>query len=202
MTVTTAKSTLLLLCGLLLGAVTVHAQKGYTDSLRQFISNYIEKHEVVKGAARAGLQFYPVAPSYRVLASVERVENAPWMLLETSGPMKQTYRVFGILRFTLNDEAAQLNLYQSQDLMGVKEYSDYLFLPFTDLTSGTTTYEGGRYLDFRIGDIKNGHLLIDFNKAYNPYCAYVSGVYNCPIPPVANRLKLAIPAGEKRFTNH
>jgi uncharacterized protein len=68
-----------------------------------------------------------------------------------------------------------------------------------DKSNGEETYEGGRYLDLRFADLKNdGTLFIDFNKAYNPYCAF-SGGYSCPIPPLENRIQVAIPAGEKKF---
>ncbi|MFV9484298.1 DUF1684 domain-containing protein, partial [Christiangramia sp. ASW11-125] len=76
---------------------------------------------------------------------------------------------------------------------------DYLFLPFTDETNGISTYDGGRYLDFSIPEEKR--VTIDFNRAYNPYCAY-SGRYSCPIPPKENHLETAIPAGVKKFTKN
>ena len=69
-----------------------------------------------------------------------------------------------------------------------------LFLPFQD--SSADSYGGGRYLDIRTGDIRDGKLVLDFNRCYNPYCAYKEG-YSCPIPPVENRLPVAIEAGEK-----
>jgi uncharacterized protein len=87
-------------------------------------------------------------------------------------------------------------------LMGNDQYKNYLFLPFTDATTGIETYESGRYIDLQINDIKNNEVLIDFNKAYNPYCAYVSGVYNCPVPPKENHLIVAILAGEKIYGSH
>jgi uncharacterized protein (DUF1684 family) len=107
--------------------------------------------------------------------------------------------VYGIIHFTINDTSVALNIYQSQDLMVTQQYRDHLFIPFTDATSGEETYESGRYIDLEINDIKNDKLLIDFNKAYNPYCAYVSGKFNCPVPPPENRLVVAIRAGEKAF---
>ncbi|MEJ0106895.1 MAG: DUF1684 domain-containing protein [Bacteroidota bacterium] len=67
--------------------------------------------------------------------------------------------------------------------------------PFTDLTTGNESYQTGRYIDFTVKDIKNGELVIDFNKAYNPSCAYVSDKYNCPVPPRENNLTIAIKAG-------
>ncbi len=77
-------------------------------------------------------------------------------------------------------------------------YKDHLFLPFTDLTSGEESYGGGRYIDLETTGIINNRLVIDFNKAYNPYCTYSDG-YNCPIPPRENDLPVAIRAGEKAF---
>ncbi len=79
------------------------------------------------------------------------------------------------------------------------KYKDYLVLLFSDATTGKETYEAGRYIDFTTGDIKNNMLVIDFNKAYNPYCAYEKGKYNCPIPPIENKLSIAITAGEKIY---
>ena len=74
----------------------------------------------------------------------------------------------------------------------------YLFVPLGDATSGFESYGGGRYMVFFIPDIKNNKVVLDFNKAYNPYCAYTTG-YNCPIPPIENLLKVAITAGEKNY---
>jgi uncharacterized protein (DUF1684 family) len=70
---------------------------------------------------------------------------------------------------------------------------------FTDKTTGDQTYHAGRYIDLKIGDINDGKVVIDFNKAYNPYCAYVKGKYSCPIPPRENYLPVAMEAGEKNF---
>lgn len=91
-----------------------------------------------------------------------------------------------------------LEVYQSPALMQKEELKDYLFIPFNDLTNYETTYAGGRYLDISRKDIKNNQVVIDFNKCYNPYCAYASG-YSCPIPPAANKLNAKIEAGEKMF---
>ena len=114
--------------------------------------------------------------------------------------MERVYRVFGTATFKIKGKNYSLNIYQSQDLMTNPQYKNYLFLPFTDLTSGNETYVSGRYIDLMIEDVKNNKVVLDFNKAYNPYCAYVSGKYNCPIPPKENALPVAIKAGEKAFT--
>jgi uncharacterized protein (DUF1684 family) len=77
-------------------------------------------------------------------------------------------------------------------------YKNYLFVPFKDLSSGKETYGGGRYLDFETTAIKEDLVILDFNKAYNPYCAFSSG-FSCPIPPKENHLNVRVEAGEKNF---
>ena len=174
-------------------------QDSYNDSIKSFIKDYIAKHEVVKGDNKKYLSFYPVNEEYRIVADFEKVQNAKWFTMQSSGNRKQTYRIYGIIRFTIHDTALKLNIYQSQDLLPSAEYKDYLFLPFSDLTSGEETYGSGRYIDLRFDDIKENKVTVDFNKAYNPYCAYVSGEYSCPIPPKENALGIAILAGEKNY---
>lgn len=180
---------------------TVSAQS-YKDSINAYIKNYINKHEVVKGEDRKHLHFFDVNKKFRVVAKFEHSQNNQWFEMPTSGRMKQVYRVYGTLSFTINDTLVKMNLYQSQGLMGSDQYKNYLFLPFTDATTGSETYESGRYIDLEISDIRNNEVVIDFNKAYNPYCAYVTGVYNCPIPPKENHLPVAIRAGEKSYGKH
>jgi len=178
------------------------AQNSYKDSIESYFKEYVKEHEVVSGKDKEFISFFPVNEKYRMTCRFERTMNSPWFRMESSGPIKKNYRVYGIIHFTINDTAVTLNIYQSQDLMTTKEYKDHLFIPFTDATSGEETYESGRYIDLEIKDITNENVLIDFNKAYNPYCAYVSGKYNCPIPPAENRLIVAIRAGEKSFGKH
>jgi len=171
----------------------------YADSIRLFHAKYIKEHGAVKNADRKHLHFFPADEKYRVAATVERIFEAPWFRMETSGKEKKVHRVYAILTFRLHDTTCKLYVYQSQQLMGMKEYADHLFIPFTDLTSGEESYENGRYIDLTIDDLENGYYLLDFNKAYNPYCAYVSDVYNCPVPPKENDLPVPIRAGEMKF---
>lgn len=178
------------------------AQKSYIDSMNNFIHDYVEKHEVVTGDDKKQLKFYPINETFRINTKFEKVKNGSWFSMETSGKNKQVFRVYGTIRFTIHDTLLTLNIYQSQRLMTVAEYKEQLFLPFTDLTTGEETYESGRYIDLTFADIIGDKLVIDFNKAYNPYCAYVSGKYNCPIPPRENNLNVAIVAGEKKYGNH
>ncbi|HLP36507.1 DUF1684 domain-containing protein [Lacibacter sp.] len=174
------------------------AQTSYEDSLNLFLKKYVADHEVVTGADKQKMKFYPVQQQYRITAVFERKENSPWFLMSTSGNTKQQYRVYGIIRFNIHDTAVALHIYQSRSLMSSEKYKEHLFIPFTDLTSGRETYGGGRYIDLTISDISNNTYVIDFNKAYNPYCAYTTG-YNCPIPPKENDLAVAIKAGEMNY---
>src|SRR6188474_2354669 len=175
------------------------AQNSYKDSVETYFKKYVKEHELVAGKDKEFMSFFPVNEKYRMNCQFERIMNSPWFRMESSGPIKKNYRVYGIIHFTINDTTVTLNIYQGQDLMTTQQYKDHLFIPFTDATSGEGTYESGRYIDLEIKDILNDKVLIDFNKAYNPYCAYVSGKYNCPIPPAENRLIVAIRAGEKAF---
>ena len=107
---------------------------------------------------------------------------------------------YGELSFVLDGESQTLAIYQSLKLLTMPQYKDYLFIPFKDETNGRETYGGGRYLDIRMGAIKSGKVSLDFNKAYNPYCAFASaGGYSCPVPPRENHLKVAVKAGEMVF---
>src|SRR6187402_605836 len=180
-------------------SISFAQSKSYKDSIESYLKKYVKEHEVVTGKDKELMSFFPVNEKYRMNCKFERTMNSPWFRMESSGPIKKNYRVYGIIHFTINDTAVALNIYQSQDLMTTKQYMDHLFIPFTDATSGEGAYESGRYIDLEIADIAIDKVLIDFNKAYNPYCAYVSGKFNCPIPPAENRLSVAIPAGEKAF---
>jgi uncharacterized protein (DUF1684 family) len=113
--------------------------------------------------------------------------------MKTTGVREPEYRKYGEVHFVLQGQQLRLNVYQSLDLVHTPGYEDYLFIPFTDLTNGHETYGGGRYLDFRIP--KAASVWLDFNRAYNPYCAYTSGKYSCPVPPPENRLPVAVRAG-------
>lgn len=112
--------------------------------------------------------------------------------MKTSTEREPKYRSVGTLHFTLNGTDEQLTVFQNIDLSRLEDYRNYLFVPFTDLTNGEQTYGGGRYLDLEgpLGDTVE----LDFNRAYNPYCAY-GGRYSCPIPPQENHLEVSVEAG-------
>jgi hypothetical protein len=98
--------------------------------------------------------------------------------------------------FSIGKTDYQLEIYQDPSLFAEEKFKNHLFLPFTDLTNGIQSYTGGRYIDLKIPE--GDSILVDFNKAYNPYCAY-NKKYSCPIVPEVNRLEVAILAGVKAF---
>lgn len=144
------------------------------------------------------LNFYPADSTYRIVANVQILSHQKVFKMPTfSGDSSAYYRYAKVI-FQLNGKYFQLTLYKSVNLAMHPVYKDYLFLPFTDDTNGKDTYGGGRYIDLKSSKVINNKIEIDFNKAYNPYCAYSDG-YRCPVPPPENNLNIAIPVGEKMF---
>jgi len=144
------------------------------------------------------LRFYDADSSYRITAAVKYLSGEPVFIMHTFNGASQQYVRYALLNFTLNGKELQLTVYRSIALSNISAYKDYLFLPFTDHTNGNTTYGGGRYIDLNTADFKGATMILDFNKAYNPYCAF-SGKYSCPKPPSENNLAVAVEAGEKLF---
>ena len=177
------------------------------QSLEQEIQSYRDKQiqEMVKdefGPLRKDqvefVSFYPAKQDYVVTASVEQLFNEPTFRMPTYDGTSNEYKRYGFLNFELNGKKYKLTAYQSVALFQNATYKNHLFVRFMDNTTGETTYEGGRYLDLSISDIKDGKIKIDFNRAYNPYCAYSNG-YRCPQPPKDNILNAVIEAGEKKY---
>lgn len=142
------------------------------------------------------LDFFPVDLKYCVTARLVKATDEKPFTMPTTGTRKPLYIKYGELSFKIDGKDYKLNVYRNLELAKMEKYKKYLFLPFTDLTSGVDSYGGGRYIDLEIPD--GDSITIDFNKAYNPYCAYNEG-YSCPIPPQANDLKVEIRAGVKAF---
>ena len=173
--------------------ITVHREQ-YKAEFLSTKSSPLQSQEAI-----SLLRFYPPDSTYRVTATVQLTpRSAPVDLPTSMATRTATEAPYATLSFTVDGKPCQLTVYRSLSLANNPLYRDYLFLPFTDATSGKETYGGGRYLDLRTGQIQDGKLVIDFNKAYNPYCAYKSG-YACPIPPAANRLAVPIKAGELTY---
>jgi uncharacterized protein len=146
-----------------------------------------------------GLDFFKFDSAYAVTAALKRTPNSKWFKMKTTTSRVSNERIFGILSFKMKGEIYQLNVYQGEDLMKKEGFEDYLFLPFLDDTNGDTTYGGGRYIDLRIPE--GDTIGIDFNKAFNPSCAY-NEKYSCPIVPRVNYLSIELKAGVKAFGMH
>lgn len=141
-----------------------------------------------------GLDFFPFDSTFVVTATLEQNPDSEWFKMKTTTDEVTEERIYGILRFNLKGKSFRLNIYQSKER--IEGFEDYLFLPFLDNTNGDTTYGGGRYIDLRIQE--SDTIEIDFNKAYNPYCAY-NEKYSCPIVPRVNYLDVKIEAGLKDY---
>jgi uncharacterized protein (DUF1684 family) len=144
----------------------------------------------------AALKYYPIDATYNCKCSIERFETSSPIQIPTYAGTTTPYSPFAKLLCTIKNEKIALTIYQL--LSQAPLYIGKLFLPYKDITNGDTTYGGGRYLDLLEKDINNGILVVDFNKSYNPLCAYKDG-YKCPIPPKENHLTIAIHAGEQSF---
>jgi uncharacterized protein len=152
-------------------------------------------------AAFKGLNYYPVDKDFRVTANFMRTPDEKIFQMPTSSGITKKFVKFGILKFEIHGKPLTLSVYQMDPEVAAKfpEYADLLFVPFKDMTNRTETYGGGRYIDIKTP--KGRSVILDFNLAYNPNCAYGGEKWNCPIPPSENSLKVAISAGEKRFAH-
>lgn len=139
------------------------------------------------------LSYYPIDPDYRVPAALKPGAEQPVFDMPTStGAMRKMTQV-GVLEFTIKGQSMTLVAFAGEGPGGRPDMNK-LTVMFADATSGTDTYAAGRYLD--LDRTATGVYVIDFNDAYNPYCAY-NASFECPLPPAANRLKVPIAAGEK-----
>lgn len=178
------------------------AAQSYKKSIRKFQKELNqsfgnpEKSPLMKDKIQdfEGLPFFSVNEKYRVTAKFEKLPPELLVSLKTSDKRLRDYERFAIATFELEGKQFQLTLFRSTAKVITRGYENSLFLPFTDQSNGKETYGGGRYIDVEIplGDT----IVIDFNKAYNPYCAY-SDRYSCPIPPQENDLQISILSGVK-----
>ncbi|HRH68361.1 MAG: DUF1684 domain-containing protein [Flavobacteriales bacterium] len=167
-----------------LDAFWAKIDSAYSDSLHSPLPKEERKGFV-------SLHRFAADPKFRVKATFTAQEG-PVFGMKTTSQREPKYQSIGTLRFVLDGKEEQLTVYRNIDLSRLPDYVNYLFIPFTDLTNGETTYGGGRYLDLE-GPLGT-EVDLDFNRAYNPYCAY-GGAYSCPIPPLENHLEVAIRAG-------
>ena len=138
------------------------------------------------------LRTFKYDPEMRITAKHVPIADADVFKMKTSTERLPEYRKVGKLEFRINGVDEELYVYENVKLVLKPQYRNYLFIPFTDLTNFHESYGGGRYLDIE-GPIGT-ELVLDFNKAYNPYCAY-NDKYSCPIPPIENHLETRITGG-------
>lgn len=144
------------------------------------------------------LDFFAVDSKYCVVAKIKRTFDAKPFAMQTTTERSPMYIKYADLIFFIDGKQQSLEVYQSIKPAAIQAFSTDLFLPFTDLTSDKESYSGGRYMDLQIPD--GDLIMLDFNRAYNPYCAYNSK-YSCPLVPKVNHLEVAIKAGVKKFHN-
>jgi len=137
-----------------------------------------------------GLCHFPENPGLDLTLDLELLHDPSPLSMQTTAGDVQIYERYGRIRFEVEGQAASLIIYRSES---------GLFLPFVDALAGKETYGGGRYLEPE--ELAGNRVRVDFNLAYNPYCAY-NDRWSCPITPAENRLKVAIRAGEKVFEHH
>ena len=144
-----------------------------------------------------GHSFYPIQEKYKVIANFEPTPDSKPFPLATSKGTTKTYKRIGILHFPLNGKDYKLEAYVQQIRFRLPGQPIYVFLPLVDETTGNETYGAGRYMHYE-GIPEGTEWVIDFNKLYNPYCAY-SDNYECPKVPEANYLPIKIEAGIKGY---
>ena len=132
-----------------------------------------------------GLEYFPEAPELRFMLELEAFAEQDQIEMQTSTGDVQEYTRFGKIHFSVDGQPVELTVYADPN---------GFFLPFVDSLAGTETYPAGRYFEPEV--LPDGKLLVDFNLAYNPYCAY-SDLWSCPLTPFENRLKVPVRAGEK-----
>ena len=142
-----------------------------------------------------GLEYFPVDPIFRVRVEFTEYPKQEVLWFPTSKGTEQEYSRHGYFEFLVEGRTVRLNVYKPVRAHSAREF---LFVPFRDATSNKETYGAGRYLDLE--PQPSGVYELDFNRAYNPYCAY-SDDYVCPLPPPENWLPVAIRAGEKAWAH-
>lgn len=179
-------------------------QNKFTDAVEKFQKELNAEYADAKTsplmaddlATFKSLDFYPINEKFKVTARFVRTKKENPFEMKTSTDRKPLYVKYGEAYFTIDGSDFKLNIYRNIELSKKAEYKDYLFLPFSDLTSGNESYIGGKYIDMKVPE--GNTIIIDFNTSYNPYCAY-NHKYSCPKVPLENDLNIEIKAGVKKF---
>ena len=173
--------------------------KALADFRREAIHKLVSDPRAPLDSARLfGLRYFAYNDSFDLTAVFRPSEDTSLISFPTSDGKARDYRTYGQLLFHVGDSTYSLDVFELPGLERHPIYFDHLFLPFFDLSNGESTYGGGRYLDLKRSDFVAGNFALDFNKAYNPWCAYATG-YSCPVPPLSNALPIAIHAGEAAY---
>jgi uncharacterized protein (DUF1684 family) len=138
-----------------------------------------------------GLKYFDPDPNFRFETKLHRQEPLESVIMATSKGTRQLFNKVGYFEVTWNGRLVRLQAYQSAERV-----DPTLFIPFRDATSGKESYGASRYIDMQVEH--DDEYALDFNYAYNPYCAY-SDDYTCPLPPRENWLTVGIRAGEKKY---
>lgn len=188
---------LLLLTGALVLSCGEEAPSGYEQTIMeervQRDMQMREKESVLPPERRdafKGLNFYEVDPTYRYVVPLQQF-SAPdtVMIAESTGGLRQHVQI-GQVTIPLPEGEEELVVFEGER----ETPRGRLWIPFADSTNGHSTYKAGRYVDLR--SINDDSVMVDFNRAYNPTCAY-NPDFACPLPPSENRLDASVPAGEK-----
>ena len=141
-----------------------------------------------------GLNYYPIDSSLKFEIELKEHEKKEIIIIGDNKGEQQQYLRWGAFQFEINGEMVKLQAYKRE------KNEENLWLPFKDQSNGKETYGAGRYIDLNETNKKEGKWIVDFNLAYNPFCAY-SEYYVCPFIPPENWLKIELKAGEKDFLN-
>ncbi len=165
------------------------------ENIRNFLRGSDESPFASDSVPFKELNYYEPDPAYQVIARLERIEDHKLLTLPTSDGKEEKYIRYGYADFRLDDQSQRMLVLQPFE----QQQPPMLFVTFADATSGEETYGGGRYLNVEMPS-RTGQksLKLDFNLAYNPYCAY-NPTFSCPLPPRENVLDIPIPVGEKNF---
>ena len=143
-----------------------------------------------------GFKYFDPNIDYRIKANFVIDTTVPVFEMKTSTDRRPEYRTYGYLDFVINDTNYRLTAYQNMQYKDHPVHGGSLFIPFKDITNSSLTYGAGRYIDIPMP--KSNKVIIDFNSAYNPYCAYYDR-WSCPLVPLENHLNVIIPVGEKKY---
>ncbi len=180
----------------------INSWKKQLERERRLKDNYFKVHPespipLSKREKFKGLSYYPPNRDYRLELDLHEYDEKTRIQMQVAHGEEQKYVRWGELQFILQGEECRLQVYK-------RDTEEWLFVPFRDQTSGMETYGAGRYLDLQLDENKlvDGRWFLDFNRAYNPWCAYNES-YTCPFTPQENWLDLPIRAGERKYSeNH